>query len=182
MTSLAPQLAPVPISPLSLDGLTRDLWGSYDASAIAQLAPLGLETCYEPKIYKAPSTDEEVFAALSYGPFGLKITPGSIIYGFYLPALLATNAPPLWNLQITDLSMDHKFWDDPIPAFMIGNYKTTYLSSLAYPAGGAIGTFPYLLQAPHPVVGDGLFLVEMWETSGSQQRIECVIGALEPVS
>jgi hypothetical protein len=77
--------------------------------------------------------------------------------------------------------MGHKFWDDPIPSFFLANYKATYLSALSYPGGGALGTFPNLLPCPHPVVGDGLFLVEIWETSGVQQRIEVVIGTLEPV-
>jgi hypothetical protein len=175
------------ISPMSLDALTYDYWGFYDAAVIAQLAPLSRETCYQPKFYKAPATAQEVVPANGYVTYGLKITPGSLIVGVYLPALVSTAQAPQYNLQITDENIHRsdgrprKFWDSPIPSFFLANYKPTFLSSLAYPAAGAIGSFPNLFNAPYPVVGDGLFLVEIWETSGAQQRIELVIGCLEVV-
>lgn len=177
--STVPQ--PLPLSPLSLDALTRDYWGHYDAAAIAQLAPLAYERCFQPKWYKAPAAAQEVVAANGYAAYGLVITPGSILFGFYLPAVLSTNAPPQWNVQITDQVLNRKFWDDPVPSIMVGNFKPTYLSALAFPAGGKCGSFPNLLCAPYPVVGNGLFYVELWETSGSQQRIELVLGVLENV-
>lgn len=183
---MTPAIAP-PISPLSLNQLTRDYWGHYDAAVIAQLAPLSLEACYQPKFYKAPATAQEVVAANAYVTYGLKITPGDLIYGFYLPALVSTSAAPQYNIQITDENIHRtdgrprKFWDSPIPSFFLANYKPCFLNGLAYPAAGAIGSFPNLLNAPYPVVGDGLFLIEFWETSGVQQRIELVIGCLEVV-
>jgi hypothetical protein len=76
---------PLPISPLSLDTLTRDYYGSWDAYILAQLAPLADNECYQPKIYRAPSLSSEVVTANKYTSFGLKITPGAIVYGFYLP-------------------------------------------------------------------------------------------------
>ena len=42
-----------------------------------------------------------------------------------------------------------------------------------------MGSFPNLLTAPYPVVGSGLFTVEIQETSGEQQRIQLVFGVLE---
>lgn len=176
-----------PISPLSLNQLTRDYWGHYDASVIAQLAPLALESCYQPKFYKSPAQAQEVVAANAYVTHGLKITPGSLIVGWQVPALVSTSQAPQYNLQITDENIHRqdgrprKFWDSPIPSFFLGNYKPTYLSALSFPAAGQIGTFPNLANAPYPVVGDGLYLVEIWETSGSQQRIELVLVALEAV-
>jgi hypothetical protein len=44
-----------------------------------------------------------------------------------------------------------------------------------------MGSFPDLFDSPYPVVGDGLFLVELWESSGAVQRIELVFGVLEAV-
>jgi hypothetical protein len=44
-----------------------------------------------------------------------------------------------------------------------------------------MGSFPNLLSSPYPVVGDGLFLVELWESSGAVQRIELLFGVLEAV-
>jgi len=59
----------------------------------------------------------------------------------------------------------------------VGNYKATALDTLL----PRMGTFPNLLNLPYPVVGDGLFLVELWETSGAPQRVELVFGVLEAV-
>jgi hypothetical protein len=177
----------IPISPLQLDPLTRDYYGHYDAYSIGQLAPLARRTdCYSPKFYKAPATSDELIAANQYAAYGLRITPGSLIFGFYLPALPSTGLPPSFNFQMTDVSLNHQFFDEPIPSVFLGNYKPTYLSADPLQASGLIGSFPSLLTAPHPVVGDGLFLCEFWDTTGgtsgpegSAQRLELVIGVLE---
>ncbi len=167
-----------PVSPLSLDCLTRDTYGSFDAAIIAQLAPLCENDCYQPKIYRAPAVSDEVFAANQYQSFGLKITPGAIIYGFYLPPSSPTsNLPGAFNVQITDQSLKHAFWDQPVASYFLANNKPTYLAV----SQNVIGSAPNYLDAPHPVVGNGLFLVEIWETSGAQQRIELVFGVLEPI-
>ena len=169
-----------PVSPLSLDCLTRDYWGAFDAAAIAQLAPLAENTCYQPKIYRAPALSDEVVAASGYVSYGLKITPGAIIYGFYLPpgnVFVDGPLPPSFNVQITDQSLKHKWFDQPVPSYFLGNCKPTFLSS----SQNVMGSAPNLLVSPYPVVGTGLFLIEIWETSGAQQRIELVFGVFEPI-
>lgn len=167
-----------PISPLSLDCLTRDYYGSYDAAIIAQLAPLAENVCYQPKLYRSPSVSNEVIAASGYASHGLKITPGAIIYGFYLPpSSPSSNLPGRFNVQVRDQSLRHDWFDQPVPSYFLGNCKPTYLSV----SQDVVGSFPNLLPAPYPVVGNGLFLVQLWETSGSQQRIELVFGVLEPL-
>lgn len=165
------------LSPLQLDGLTRDLWQFYDPLVIAQLAPLADDKCYQPKLYRAPDLASEVFAPGSYLPYGLRITPGSLIYGFYLPVVPGTTLPAAYNLQITDLALKHKFWSSQIPSLFVSNLKVTSFS----PVRLQEGVFPSFLPYVHPVVGDGLFKIEIWETSGVQQRIELVIGVLEVV-
>jgi hypothetical protein len=167
------------MSPLQLDPLTRDYWGHYDPWIISQLAPLAENECYQPKFYKCPASSDEVIAGYGNATYGLKITPGDLIFGFYLPGLVSTLAPPEFNVQIIDQSLRHKFWDEPIPSFFLANFKPSALSSNLLLTSGAIGSFPNLLNCPYPVVGDGLFMVQIWETSGSQQRIELVIGCLE---
>jgi hypothetical protein len=180
----------LPISPLSLDALTRDTWGSFDAAAICQLAPLADDLCYRPRLYKSPDSPSEVMAANGYVSHGLKITPGSLIFGFYLPAELVAPpvgsggslvvqavTPPQFNVQITDTSLGHKLFDEPIPSMFLANFKPTYYSAVFVLAG----SFPNLLCAPYPVVGSGLFMVELWNTAGAQQRVELVIGTLEPL-
>jgi hypothetical protein len=107
----------------------------------------------------------------------LKITPGSLIVGVYLPADPATLQPPLFNLQVTDTALGRKWFDAAIPSFFVGNYKATAFDTLL----PRMGSFPNLLSSPYPVVGDGLFLVEMWESSGAVQRIELLFGVLEAV-
>ena len=165
------------ISPLSLDPLTRDTWGQSDAAAIAQIAMLAGDACYAPKFYKAPDLGSEVMAAYDYLAFGLKMTPGSLIIGLYLPADPVSLMPPLFNLQVTDTALGRKWWDAAIPSFFVGNYKATAADTLL----PRLGSFPNLLNCPYPVVGDGLFLVELWETSGGAQRIQVVFGVLEAV-
>jgi hypothetical protein len=167
-----------PIGPLSLDPLTRDYWGSFDAAILAQLAPLSLNDCYRPKIYRAPAVSAEVVAANGYVSYGLKITPGSIIYGFYLPPSgPTTSLPGQFNVAIRDQSLKHDWFDQPVPSYFLANSKLSYLGA----SQNVVGCFPNLLDAPYPVVGTGLFLIQIWETSGSQQRIELVFGVLEAV-
>ena len=183
----------IPVSPLELDPLTRMYWGQWDANSIGQLAPLALDKCYKPKFYKAPASGDELIVAYGVAEYGLRITPGSIIFGFYLPALVSTSAAPAFNVQITDSNLKigdkaYTFFDQPIPSFFLGNYKPTYLTDDALQTTGLAASFPSLLPAPHPVTGDGLFFIEFWDTTGgtsgpqgSAQRLELVIGVLEVV-
>lgn len=164
----------LPISPLSINQLTRDYWGLYDPAAISQIAALADDPCYQQKFYKAPADDQEVVAPFGYVTYGMRITPGSLIYGFYLPleVVLLENT---YTVQITDVSLGHKWFDDPVAAVFLSNFKPTYQSNYRINLSG----FPHLLCAPYPVVGSGQFDVEIQETSGVQSRIELVFGVLE---
>lgn len=172
-----------PISPLSLDSFVRDCWGAFDPAAIAQIAPLAENDCYQPKIYRAPALSNEVLPANGYASYGMKIAPGALIYGFYLPPIqIERNLPAQFNVQIRDESLKHFWFDQPVPSYFLANDKPTYLSAANDGVNGSvIGSFPNLLVSPYPVVGNGLFLVELWETSGVAQRIELVFGVLEPI-
>ncbi len=180
---------PLSVSPLALNQLTRDYWGQYDATAIAQLAAFADDPCYRMKFYKAPGDDQELMAAYGYVNYGLAIRPGSIIFGFYLPMVQApgstynstnplASGPGQFTVQITDNSLQHKFWDEPVASLFVSNFKPTFQSQHTVD----MGSFPNLLCAPHPVVGSGLFDVEIQETSGVAQRIELVLGVLEVCS
>jgi len=172
--------SPLNISPLSMNQLTRDLWSQYDASAIWQLAPLVNDPCYTIKFYKAPDDASDLVPANGYVPYGLRITPGDIIYGVYLPCIPNVDdpfesAPGSFTVQITDVSMRHKWFDDAVSSLFLSNYKPTFQSNNFQGAG----SFPNLLTAPYPVVGSGLFDIEIQETSGEEQRIQLVFGVLE---
>ena len=175
---MTPELA---ISPLQLDALSRDYYGHYDAWVMQQLAPLAESDCYQPKFYKAPASADEYMAAGGNAQYGLKITPGSLIYGFYLPALVSTSLPIPFSVQITDTSLRHKFFDEPVPSIFLANFKPTGLSTNPLLASGAIFSFPSLLNAPYPVVGSGLFKVDIWNTGATAQRIQLIFGVLEVV-
>ncbi len=168
------------LSPLSLNPLTRDSWGQFDATAIAQLAPLANEECFQLKFYKAPADGQEVLAGNAYAAYGMRVTPGSIIFGFYLPMVGVPGAPlsslpAAFVVQIRDVSLQHNWFDDPISSLFLSNYKPTYQSE----SSGDQCSFPNLLTAPYPVTGTGLFRVEVWSTSVETQRIELIFGVLE---
>lgn len=166
----------VPISPLSLNPFTRDLWGAFDPSAIAQIAALAADPCYRMKFYKAPADNQEVLPANGYAAYGLKISPGSLIFGFYLPFDPITHLPPLFTVQITDVDLEHKWFTEPKASIFLANAKPTYSSNVTT----NMGTFPNLLTAPYPVVGRGLFKVDIQsQVPDAPQRIELVIGVLE---
>ena len=170
----------IPISPLALNQLTRDYWSQYDPAIIAQLAALAEDPCYTIKFYKAPADDQEVLPAFGYVTYGMRISPGSIIFGFYLPMVVNTesptlSAPPQYTVRITDVSLEHCFSDEPISSLMLSNFKPEFQSAV----DTNMGSFPSLLCAPHPVTGSGQFDIEIQETSGESQRIQFVIGVLE---
>jgi hypothetical protein len=170
------------ISPLSLDQFTSDRWGQYDAAAIAQLAGLAEDACYGLKLYKAPGDNQELVPGYGYIPYGMRVTPGSLIFGMYLPIIPDFNQdPPVFGppaqftVQITDKSLDHQWFDDPVSGLFLANFKPTGESVTAVQLSSA----PNLLNAPYPVVGSGLLMVEIQSTSPNIQRIQLVFGALE---
>jgi hypothetical protein len=186
----------IEISPLELDQLTRSYWGHFDYAAISQLAPLADDQCYKPKFYKAPASGDELFNAYDYKRYGLRIQPGDILYGLYLPGLVASLAPPPFLVQITDTALSDRgnpwtMWNEPIPSIFLANFKPNYLSTNPLETTGKIGSFPYLFPTPHPITGDGLLMVDLWDTlggntyptqeAGYSQRIELVFGCLEVV-
>jgi hypothetical protein len=188
--------AVIPASPLSLNQFTRDYWGQFDPAVIAQLAQLANDPCYTVKLYKAPADNQEVFAPFGYITYGMQITPGSLIYGFYLPAVVHTGAPTQsapgnFTVQIRDVSLEHDFFDEPVASIFLANFKPTYQTQV--PGASAfsfvylnMGSFPNLWCAAHPVTGSGQFDIQIQNTLtdpdtgvGLSQRIELVLGVLE---
>jgi hypothetical protein len=164
------------IGPLSLDPLIRETWGAYDPLVLAQLAPLAYEVCYQPKFYRVPDPQNEIFGTGAYLEFGLEVPPGDLLFGFLIPANPVTGVPGQFTFQLEDLSTGHKFWDEPIPSVLLANYHPTVLDAYVT----QMGCFWNLLNSPYPVVGSGRFRAQIQNTT-DRQRIEVVIGALEVV-
>lgn len=155
-------------NPLSLYPFYRDTWGYFDAIAMQQLNPLAHDDCYVTKYYKAPDDPDEVMANGAYLPYGLEITPGSLIWGaFHLPATGGFDVPGfVWKL--TDTSLGIEVIDTPMPDWFFCGANTS-----------GPGFFPWLMPAPYPVVGSGLFKVEFWNNSGDALRVNMILGVAE---
>lgn len=148
------------VTPLQIDPYTRDIWGEFDALAIAQIAPLAYDKCYKPKLYVGLDSDAQQVEAQGYSSFGLQVLPGSLLYGFYFGAPVY---PSPFMFQLTDLSLGRSLFSDPVSQAFLANPKPGY---------------PRLLCAPYPVVGTGVFLVEVWNQLDEPQVIVPLIGAL----
>lgn len=152
------------ISPLQHDNFTRDLWGDFDTAAIQQMMPIAASKCYRPMFYKVPDSDQELMNNNAYAEYGFTITPGSLICGFYavIPNVIYKN----WLFHLRDLSLAHDLFDQPVPGVMVQNQQKTW-------------TYPNLLSSPYPVVGSGQFLAKLWNQTGNQTRIQCVLMVAE---
>jgi len=152
------------INSLQLWPFYRETWGYFDPPAIAQLAPAAVDDCYQPKYYKLPDDDQDLLEAGAYLKYGLSITPGSLIWGIYHKAPNGQTAAG-FVFKITDLDLGIEVFDSPTPDMFVSNDQPS--------------NYPWLLNAPYPVVGTGVFNVELWNVSGAQLRCNLVIGVLE---
>lgn len=153
------------LCPMSQNPFTRDLWGESDAYILANVEPAMYDECYLPKIYRSPDITQEVLTATGPGAYvahGLGITPGSILLGWYFPATFQQVEA---SVQITDVGLDHKFFNDPIPWAYLSNGKPFAAN---------------LVLVAYPIVEPGRLLVEFWNTSGEELRVQLPFVVLEP--
>lgn len=142
-----------------------DTWGSWNSRALAALDWLERVSCLKCRYALAPSLEFQAIPAAGYLSYNLRLVPGSVVWGFALP----DNGADLdtVSLQITDLSLGHQFFQEPL-----------MLSSLT-PLGRRQGWFEAfnLLPVPHPVTGDGLIRVEFWGPVG--ETVFLIFGVAE---
>jgi len=135
------------LNSLQLWPFYRDTWGYYDAHVNPLFAPLDSNRCYKPKYYEVPDVSVQLMstadtaAAPAYQQYTLRIQPGTLLLGW-----LNDDDTPLFTVQISDVSTGHKFWDQPVSNYFLTN---------------ALNEYPSLLATPYPVVGSGLFNVEL---------------------
>lgn len=153
------------ITPFQLDAWWREYWGQYNPMSAAQCAPLEFAGCYRPSIRMMPDVTQAIVPANGKIDYNFQLKPGSIIWALYRPQGTGGLV-----FQFTDVNLDHKFFQEPV-------LSQTLAQSL--PAGVNPADFEnfLFLPAPHPVVGDGLMYLEVWDTPG--QRVVAGLGIAE---
>lgn len=154
------------VSPLQIDSYTRDQWQEFDALAIAQLAPVAYDPCYQPRLYVGLDSIAQTIpsqADSGYSTYMMHVQPGSLMYGIQTDAIYGPQ--PAWMMQITDLAMGLTFFSDPVSQAFLANSKGP--------------NYPYLFRHPRPVVGAGLFKVEVWNQLDGSQIVVPVFPVLE---
>ncbi len=167
-----------PFSPLRLASDYRDFWGDADARLAEMVDPLLSAACYVPRVFHAPSTEDENagLAARGYLEYALALPAGSFIVGFQhsYTGLAnpndAANPPVLssFRFQITDVRMQYRFFEKPLPeAWLLNDVPTSNAAGLV--AGGLYvpNPSPRLLTALYPVTPPGMFRVEFWNLLNS---------------
>jgi hypothetical protein len=139
------------LNPLSLDPSWRDYYGSWNPSVEPYAAPLEKSNCHLPRLALVPDVLNQVVPASGKIEYNFHLRPGSLIWGFWQYFTNTSNA-----IQLTDVNLGHAFFQDPVTL------------SLLITQGANAGRFPSytLLPTPHPVVGDGLFTLEVWGDPG----------------
>jgi hypothetical protein len=148
------------MTPYELDYRWRDFWGEYLPVANEEIRAILESECYRPKWYHCPQTSVDTLTAAGYSQTTLTITPGSWIIAMQHDAQVI-DTPFL--VQITDLSLKHKWFSDPIP--------NTYLQK-----NEGVGN---MLHKPYPVTAPGLFQIEFWTSVA--QRCSMTFGVAEAI-
>ena len=169
---------------LTLSPLYRDYWGEQMAVFTRRLDRFAHLGCYVPRFYHAPDSASQFVGVQpnDYRTYLLSLPIGSFIIGFLHTTSsaatgrspdsgIAASVPPNpsgFSVQITDLSIDHKWFSHPCPeAWFIndnlldpGVFPPYPENTLSY----TFPSFPRLLSQPYPVVGQGQFQVEFYNS------------------
>ena len=175
---------------LRLSPIYKDYWGEQMAAYTRRLDGFARLGCYVPRFYHAPDSESQ-FVGIppnGYKTYLLNLPLGSFIIGFLHTTSSApgsagmvedpvVQAPPNlsgFTCQITDLSLDHKWFSRPAEEAWFINDNLLGPSELnnpfpipPYPAntlGFTFPSFPRLLPVPYPVIPPGQFQVEFWNS------------------
>jgi hypothetical protein len=167
---------------LTLSPLYRDYWGEQMAAYTRRLDGFAKLGCYVPRFYHTPDSESQ-FVGIppnGYKTYLLALPIGAFIIGFLHTTSSAPNSSgpattPVINVppnasgftcQITDLSIDHKWFSHPIEeAWFINDNLLGPSAFPPYPdntLGFTFPSYPRLLATPYPVVAPGQFQVEFW--------------------
>jgi len=167
---------------LTLSPLYRDYWGEQMAAFTRRLDRFAHLGCYVPRFYHAPDSASQFVGVQpnDYKTYLLSLPVGSFIIGFLHTTSSApfangspspTHPPPNpsgFTCQITDLSIDHKWFSHPCPeAWFINDNMLNGSDFPPYQDANfpfTFPSFPRLLAQPYPVVGQGQFQVEFYNS------------------
>jgi hypothetical protein len=111
--------------------------------------------------------------ANGYAEAVIKLLPGSLVVGFLLGNEY-TNESGQFNIQITDLELDHEFFSEPVSQSFLANQQG--MATL----GVDNVNYPNLLSSPYPVTGKGRFLFQIWNQTDSVLSVIPLVLTLEP--
>lgn len=149
------------VSSLALDSTWRDYFGVWNSFVEPQASPLEKSACHAPRFAVVPPTQLQIVPPAGKVTYNFRLRPGSIIWGFWVG-----NDP--FTMQLTDVNLGHKWVQEPEDA--LAGLTTIGSDRARFPSFT-------LLPTPHPVVGEGLFTLEMWATPAS--RVWLVLGVAE---
>lgn len=169
---------------MRLSPIFRDYWGEQVARFVERTDVFCKAGCFVPRFYHAPSSDDQFVgvAARGYIPYVLALPIGSYVLGFLHTTSSAPGAPGFapappnpsgFTCQITDLSVNHKWFTRPMPeAWFINDFfapggNNTYPPYPLNTQGYTWPNFPRLLAVPYPIVPPGRLKVEFWNSLAS---------------
>lgn len=140
----------------------RNYFGQWSPPAIAGLAVLNNPGCFRVAWYSAPQYDERLIPESGYRQSQLALPVGGYIVGL-AQATTAPTASNVYQVLLTDLSLNRQLFNAPIEA-------------------AALRGAPYLFPDAYPIVGEGVFRVELWNpVVGSGDILaEVVLLVVEP--
>jgi hypothetical protein len=165
-------------NPLRLSPLYREYWGEQMAAFTKRTDVFSKAGCYVPRFYHAPDSRKQLLGvpAGGYVPYLLSLPIGSFILGYLHNNSSApdsagdpTQVKGGFVCQITDLSLDHKWFSRPADEGYFINDVVLNPTGAQYvntAFGYTFPSAPRLLPVPYPVVPPGQFNVEFWNSLG----------------
>ena len=146
-------------TPFELLPSWSDSWGLWNSRALAAQAWLENERCLKARLALAPNAAAQTIPLSGQIDYNVRLVPGSVVFGFVLP-LSAAGSEDI-RIQVTDVALNHQWFQEPLSLASLG---VTGVRECWFERS-------ILLPCPHPVVGDGLFRVELWGPVGSSAFI-----------
>ena len=143
------------ITPIQLDTAWREYWNLWSPPAVAQIAPLADSRCYAPRIRMVPDVNQQIMPTAGKIEFDFTLEPGSLIWCLWA----GPSAQLDFTFQLTQVELDHPLFEEPSSTRSLPNSVNAQSSGNTSPYNYA------MLPTPWPVVGEGLFMVEIWGTA-----------------